>query len=99
MSPEIVPLGFLARTRCRISAITPAKSSLLGSIPAPAGFPAPACRDGGVNSTPRREFTGDRGLHRTASLHHVAQDPIDDVLLKDAEIAISQCVHLQRLQF
>src|ERR1700722_16119719 len=46
----------------------------------------------------RSKFARDSGTHRPAGFHDIAQEAVDHVLLKDAEIAISQGVHLERLE-
>src|SRR5208337_2057757 len=89
------PLVPRARTRCRISAITAASSSPLGS-----SMLLLTPTRGNLRKHPAawREFAGERRLYRVTRLHHVAEKPVDHVLLKNSEIAIRQHVHLQRLQ-
>src|SRR5581483_7192585 len=96
--PPEGPLGFRARTRSRISAITAASSSPLASIARALLLLAPVRGDLGENAAPRSEFAGERGFHRLASLHHVAQEAVHHVFLENSQIAIRQHVHLEGLQ-
>src|ERR1700722_2448144 len=86
MLPEAIPLGFLARTRCRISAITAASSSPFASMFIPARL-FPTRSDLGKHAAARRKLARQRGLYRFRGLHHVAQKPVHYVLLKDSKIA------------
>src|ERR1700683_3476114 len=88
-----IPLGLRARTRCRISAITAASSSPFASI-----MLLPARRNPGEHPAARRDLAGKSGLYRLTRLHHVAQKPVDHVLLKDSQIAICEHIHLERFQ-
>src|ERR1700693_4622437 len=92
--PGAAPLGFRARTRSRISAITAASSSPFASM----FLLVPAGRDLGVHTAPRRELARQRCLRRLAGLYDVAQKPVHHVLLKDSKIPISEHIHLERLQ-
>src|SRR5579872_1781169 len=97
MSPTAAPFGLRARTRCRISAIIAASSSPFSSM-FPVSILAPTGGDPGEHSAARRELAADSGRNRPARLHHILENSIDDVLLKDAEVAIGERVHLQRFQ-
>src|SRR6185437_6889074 len=98
--PEPAPLRCAPRTRSR-TASTMAFSSAIFS----ASFATARClsfagfgvgRDhAGFESAARREVSGHGEADRFAGFHDVAQDAIDHVLLKDAEIAIGQHVHLE----
>src|ERR1700722_2429703 len=89
MLPGAAPLGLRPRTRCRISAITAASSSPFGSIGDSFRFLlAPTGGDFGEHASARRELTRERRLYRLARPRHVAQKPVDHILLKDPQIAI-----------
>src|SRR5271154_298018 len=85
-----IPLGLRARTRCRISAITAASSSPFASI-----MLFPTRRNLGKHTAARRKLARKRRLYRLTRLHHVAQKPVDHILLKDSQIAIREHVHLE----
>src|ERR1700691_4561183 len=95
--PAATPLGLRARARCRISAITAASSSPFASMLVPIML-IPFRRNLCENTAARRELARERGLHRLACFHHVAQKPIHHILLENSQIAIGQHVHLERLQ-
>src|SRR5208282_6736389 len=99
MLPGAAPLGLRARTRSRISAITAASSSPLASISRTLWLLAPTGRDPGEYAAARREFAGECRFDRLAGFHDIAQKPVHHVLLEDSQVAISQHVHLERLQF
>ena len=58
----------------------------------PAGF------DDGRDSAAGTEISLDDGPYRITGLHDVFQYPVDYVLLKDTEVAVSEQIFLQRLQ-
>src|SRR5665213_633943 len=95
--PAATPLGLRARARCRISAITAASSSPLGSSMLSARFFVPTRGDFRVHTAARTKLARQRRFDRLARFHDVAQKPIHYVLLKDSQVAISQHVHLERL--
>src|SRR5436853_7760827 len=45
------------------------------------------------------KFSSDSGPYRAASFYNILEDPIDGVLVEDAEVAIGMDVHLQRFEF
>src|SRR5580658_4847545 len=96
--PGATPLGFRARTRSRISAITPASSSPLESAMLTARFFIPTGSHFGKHTSARRELPDERCFHRLAGLHHIAQKPVHHVLLEDSQVAIGEHIHLERLQ-
>src|SRR5580704_8537777 len=98
MLPGATPLGFRARTRSRISAITPASSSPLESAMLTARFFIPTGSHFGKHTSSRRELPDERRFHRLAGLHHIAQKPVHHVLLEDSQVAIGEHIHLERLQ-
>jgi hypothetical protein len=58
-------------------------------------FPRPGGLDGGSNSTAGTEDTAYRGRLRLGGAHYIFQHLIDDVFLKNAEVAIFSQVFLQ----
>src|SRR6185437_2861831 len=99
---EAAPLLCAPRTRSRTAATMAFSSAIFSaSLATPrclslAGFRAGfgVCRDhAGFQSAAWREVTPHRRAHRLAGFHDVAQDAVHRVLLKNAEIAISQHVH------
>src|SRR5579872_562765 len=59
----------------------------------------PLCEDGGRNSAARTEFPVNFGPYWLGPLRHVLENLIDDVFLKDAEVAVELQIFLQGLQF
>src|SRR5579871_1133499 len=70
----------------------------LSAAESTAGLARPTRGDFREDSAARRELSAERCRDWTAGLHHVGQEPIHDILLKDAEVPIGQHVHLERLQ-
>lgn len=60
--------------------------------PGPAGF------DGGGDAAAGTELAADDGPNRIAGFHHVFKDLVDDVFLKDAEVAVAEKVLLEGFQ-
>ena len=74
-------------------------SPLPGARSALNAWTRPAALDDRRNAAAGPELPLDDGLYRVAGLHHILQHLIDDVLLKDSEIAIGEQIFLHRLQF
>src|SRR3990170_3839747 len=55
--------------------------------------------DGGAHAAAGGELAAHLRPRRAAGGHHVAQDAVHGVLVKDAQVAVGQDVHLERLQF
>jgi hypothetical protein len=60
--------------------------------------PDPGGRHGRSDPSARGEIADHGGGFGVGGLHHVAQDPVDRVFLKDAETAVSEQVHLVGFQ-
>lgn len=52
--------------------------------------PRPACFHGGPNPPARPELPANNSPHRIAGLNHVFQHLVDDVFLKDAQVAVTE---------
>lgn len=63
------------------------------------GRPGPARFNGCAYAAAWTEFTFHNSPHRIASLHDVCQDLVHDVLLKDAEVAVTEEILFERFQF
>src|SRR5574340_791805 len=99
-TPSGAPSGYRARTRARTSRSSAASSSALrASSSAGATLFAPGSGDGGLQPAARREAPDHGGGDGLARLHHVLKKAVHHVLVEDAEAAVSQRVHFERLQF
>src|ERR1700682_3013203 len=87
--PPIVPSGYRARTRSWIARTT-ASSSCAFTSDSKATLFAPGRPDCRPDPTPRGEVARESSGNRITRLHHVAQELVDDVFVKDAEAAIGK---------
>src|ERR1051326_3948297 len=72
-----------------------ASSSALSTSPP---GPGPGCGDNCSQTATRREVPDHRRRDWLGCLHHVTQDAVDHVLLKNSEVAVCQQVHLVGFQ-
>src|SRR5260221_83759 len=79
---------------------TPAtiKALAIQRMPALYAF-AVSGRDLGMDAAARQEIADERGLPRFRVPDDIGEHAVDDVLLKNAQIAVCERIHLERLQF
>src|SRR5262249_8140805 len=90
--------GYRARTRSRTSCRIAISSALSTNPPRPSGTPFVSCRDQRSEAAARGKVADHGSTDRFRRCHHVLQDSIGHVLLKDPDIEVCEQVHLVRLQ-
>src|ERR1022692_3238572 len=93
-TPPAAVSGWRARTRSRTSCSKAMSSALSTGCP-----PGVARGNERAQAAARREIADHSGAHRTGRRDHIAQHPVDHVLLKYSQIAVLEQVHFVRFQF